>query len=190
MNRIYLFYSFIFIIGLLLISSGSNIYAKVIISTEEDAQLSSQDAVAIILLSKGDVSITSSNGMIRQAKTKDLLFVGDRLETRKNGFVQVNFKDGSSLRLSKNGDFTVDAYHFNEMKKEAKHEISVEQGTLSFIAGKISKIAPENYKIKTATAVIGIRGSAGEAIITKRSLMARVSKGHKLVIRTPDNIVL
>ncbi len=43
--------------------------------------------------------------------------------------------------------------------KQAALELSINEASFAFLGGKISKIAPQNFKLRTATATIGIRGS-------------------------------
>ena len=118
--------------------------------------------VGVILTVKGKVTVLSADGVTRKAEARGEMFLGDKVMTGKRSVFQGFFPDGSTMRLAEKSDFTINEYYFNEDKGEAKSDVSVSDGTISFLAAKIAKIAPQNYKIRTQTATVGIRGSAGE----------------------------
>ncbi|MFT5318611.1 MAG: hypothetical protein ACI8RA_001878, partial [Chlamydiales bacterium] len=149
------------------------------LSTDEQADKSS---LGLIVSVKGKVKIQAEDGSFRPGVTGEKLFQGDQVFTGKRSTFQGIFGDESTMRLAPNSDFTINEYYWREAKGEAKADFSVENGTISFLASKISKVAPQNYKIHTATATIGIRGSAGELKVSSGGedgpyTLARVSAG-------------
>ncbi|MBU0769553.1 MAG: FecR family protein, partial [Proteobacteria bacterium] len=142
------------------------------IALNEDKAVEKQQ-VGVVLSSRGDVKIVGADGVVRKGALKAEIFPKDRVETGPKAYVQVHFLDGSIMQLSGNSDFTVDDYVFDETQKIAVSKIRIKEAKASFLAGKISKIAPQNYKINTATATIGIRGSTG--VIIANPDLTRVS---------------
>ncbi len=136
--------------------------------------------VGMVLSLKGEAVIISPDGSRRQAKLKSPVYVGDRIETKFQSFVQVNFLDRSKISLAGSSDFTVQDYYYDAKKNQARSELKVENGALKFMAGKIAKIAPQNYKIHTTTATIGIRGSSGE-LMTSNGKLPGVPQGLQLM---------
>ena len=139
-----------------------------------------QKAVGMVVSLKGKATITSSNGRKRPATLRSPIFIGDKIETSFRGFVQVDFLDRSKISLAGSSDFEIKDYEFDGERKIARSEGKINNGALHFMAGKIAKIAPQNYKIETATATIGIRGSSGEVQTSDGSLPG-VPKGFKLM---------
>lgn len=150
--------------------------------------------IGMILSLKGKAFAIGADGKKRLLRKMSALYVGDRVETKKKSLLQMSFIDGSTYRMVANTDYTIEDYQFNEEKGVAVSDGSVDDGTLSFLAGKIAKIAPQNYKIETATATIGIRGSAGEIAAvsgSNPSTIARTVEGHVLEVETDfGNFVL
>jgi hypothetical protein len=165
-------------------SDGMNYLAAV-----EKASSKQSDSVGIVLSVKGKVIVISKTGKVKPAKTRMALRNGDRIETKKHSYIQVNFIDGSTTRLGSNSDMTIQKYVFNEETGEAESKVKIDNGAMAFLAGKIAKVAPENYKISTTTATIGIRGSGGEIVTSDGSLTdvgtrVKTMEGHVLEVET------
>ncbi|MBB65484.1 MAG: hypothetical protein CMO81_10510 [Waddliaceae bacterium] len=144
----------------------------VIFSSEnmpQAAASSKQNMIGIVISIKGKAVLTRADGTKHRLRLKSPIYVGDKIETGMGAFVQVDFRDRSKVSLAGSSDFTVEKYSYVE-GKEAHSEISIKNGALGFMAGEMAKIAPENYKVKTAVATIGIRGSSGEVHTSDGSL--------------------
>lgn len=153
-----------------------------------------KSSLGLIVSVKGKVKIEAADGSFRPGKTKGALYQGDQIFTGKRSSFQGVFADGSTMRLASNSDLIINEYYWREAEGEAKADFSVENGTLAFLASKISKVAPQNYKIHTATATVGIRGSAGELKVRSGGeeepfTQARVSPGgHVLEISSSQGV--
>ena len=104
---------------------------------------------------KGEANI------IRENKTL-LAKIGMEIENKdtiytKNARLQIIFKDRTIITIGKNSKFNIEDYLFNN--KNTKMNFNLRRGVVKAITGKISKIAPDRFKIKTKNAVIGIRGT-------------------------------
>ncbi|MCB1135856.1 MAG: FecR domain-containing protein, partial [Chlamydiia bacterium] len=128
-----------------------------------------KEPVGLVISVKGNALIKSSDGQTHIAQLKSPIYVGDSIQTGFQAFVQVNFIDQSKLSIAGSTDLTVNDYAFDG-KDNIRSDVTVKNGALSFMAGKIAKMAPENYKIHTAMATVGIRGSSGEIQTTDGSL--------------------
>ncbi|SCA64331.1 hypothetical protein AB751O23_AH_00090 [Chlamydiales bacterium SCGC AB-751-O23] len=120
--------------------------------------------VGIVVSVKGKNFINREDGPVVAAPKTNIL-VGDELTTSNAGYLQVTFIDGSILKLVGKGSISVKDFLFNEEEGEAGGELTTEGATFVFVSGKMSKIAPQNFKVKTATATIGIRGSTIDASV-------------------------
>ncbi len=82
----------------------------------------------------------------------------DTIKTDSDGSARILFSDETTIMLGKNTQFHVEEYLFDESKENSKASFNV-QGMFNFMTGKIGKIAPKRFSIKTKSATIGIRGT-------------------------------
>jgi hypothetical protein len=121
----------------------------------------------------------------------------DIIKTMKNSKLQIIFKDQTVISLGQKTTFKIDEYLFSQTKPKAKFNIS--KGLFKSITGKIGKIAPQNFKLKTQNATIGVRGttiigevskdldtimcSSGKIIVTSFGSKVAVDMGEKTIVR-------
>lgn len=95
-------------------------------------------------------SIDAQNGV--GIKLKDIV------TTQDNSKIQVIMKDNTIITIGENSEYSFDEYTYgNGVTPEVS--MKLEKGFFRAITGKISKIAPERFHIKTRSATIGIRGT-------------------------------
>lgn len=85
----------------------------------------------------------------------------ERIRTAANGSVQLLFVDKTSMTIGPNSDLTIDEYVYNPTAGTGKLAATLGKGALRFVGGQISHAG--EAEVKTASAVIGIRG--GVALI-------------------------
>lgn len=114
----------------------------------------------IIQLS-GTLSVKRADGSVRILSMKSEVIPGDTLETQKDSYAQIKFKDGATITLKPNTQFTVAAYTFVEHKPQEDNVVfSLLKGGIRAVSGLISKRGDEeSYKMITTSATIGIRGT-------------------------------
>ena len=119
------------------------------------------------------------DGVSSDAKVGTSLDVHDELKTQTKSKLQIVFKDKTVISLGQKSHFKIDEYIYNDKKVSAK--FAIKKGFFKSITGRIGKIAPKRFKIKTANATIGVRGTTiiGE-VTTKRDIIA-CSRGEIVV---------
>lgn len=150
------------------------------LSTEEGKELlktfsspfKSPKQVAMLVGIKGIVIVTKADGSKRMARIKDAIHVGDRIETGLGAVAHLEFVDQSKIKMQGSSDYTVKDYTFTSSGKTVSTG-KIGNGMISFMAGLIGKVAPQHYKIETATATVGIRGSSGEVVTADGSIPGR-----------------
>jgi len=148
-----------------------------------------KEPVGMIITAKGQASVIRSSGGRVEAKIGVPISVGDLIKTGRQALVKMIFVDQSAFALGSDTELIIDDYAFGQGKRP-KSVVTIKNGVFKFMAGKISKMAPENYKVKTATATIGIRGSGGEGITSDGSkgslpgLVLATAEGHVLEVTT------
>lgn len=86
---------------------------------------------------------------------------GDVISTQPNSSARLKFTDGGELTVSSGSQLKIDAYRFNTAApREDNLVMSLLQGGLRSITGLISRRGDRDaYRLQTATATIGIRGT-------------------------------
>ena len=105
---------------------------------------------------KGNVSLLRDGNTIN-ITNKFVLQSGDVIRTLKGSIARLIFRDGTVITLGKNSKFTIDDYLYQ--KNSVKANYSILEGIFKIITGKISKISPKKFILKTKTSSIGIRGT-------------------------------
>ena len=114
----------------------------------------------------GTLSVQRPDGTIRVLGQKSEVREGDVLSTQKDSYAQINFSDGSSVTMRPNTQMKIDAYNFVQEKPEADSAFfRLIKGGLRTVTGLVGKRGNQDaYRIGTATATIGIRGSVGDTM--------------------------
>jgi|GEM_PF-4257840 len=99
----------------------------------------------------------------------------DTLMTEIKAQVQMLFFDNTVITIGSNTVFKVEEYLFDETNAKAK--FALKSGIFKAITGKIGKKAPENFSIRTKTAVIGIRGTTIRGKITENADVIMCDQG-------------
>ena len=109
----------------------------------------------------GSVSVQKANGKIIPAADGIKVFAGDTLITGTKGYVRVEMSDGSEMVLRPDSQLVVEGYRFDAAKPtEDNVTYNMLKGGLRTVTGLIGKRGNRDaYKLKTATAVAGIRGT-------------------------------
>ena len=120
------------------------------------------EPAARLVFASGKPVIIDAKGMQRPAERGGDLSAGETLESR-DGLVQLRFRDGASMSLQTQTQFRVDDYRFRDEAGKASPEdrsfFTLVRGGLRTVTGLIGKEKNEQYRLNTAVAVIGIRGT-------------------------------
>jgi hypothetical protein len=112
-----------------------------------------------VLVAVGDVSALRAGKPIALAAGA-AIESGDTLRTGATSNAQVRMTDGSIVALRPQTEFRLDEYRFaGKADGSEKGFFSLVKGGFRTITGAIGKGDHENYKVTTATAVIGVRGT-------------------------------
>ncbi len=130
----------------------------------------------------GTLSVTRADGSMLVLAPKSAVFPGDVLLTQKDSYAQVNFTDGSSLTMRPLTQIKLDAYSFVPESPGGDNAFfRLLKGGMRTVTGLIGKRGNQDaYRIGTATATIGIRGSIGDTIACAPSCAGVVKGGEVL----------
>jgi hypothetical protein len=139
--------------------------------TEFDARLCGEDCTEEARLRpapagragfvKGTVIAKAGSGRARAVAAGDPVFTGDSLVTGNNAYAVVLFRDESRVTVMPNTEFRVDRLVYDPASPaEGEGFFSLVRGGLRAVSGAIGRYRRDAYRMRTAVATIGIRGTA------------------------------
>jgi len=120
---------------------------------------------ALAVTVSGVVNIKNAEGELRTAKRRSKIFPGETVVTQSEASIKMRFTDGGIISLVADSEFRVDEYRFEDKAGDEGANgnntvvMTLVKGGLRSITGLIGKTDKQDYKMKTATSVIGIRGT-------------------------------
>ena len=138
------------------------------------ASASAQDA--------GMIKIVRGTAHVEREGKKTPAVVGmkvreaDVVSTGADGTMGITFGDSSLLSIGPNSSMSIDRYAFDTTTHQGALETSLKAGTLAAVSGKIAKQSPNSMKVRTPTAVLGVRGT--EFVVRTGETMMRQEPGR------------
>jgi hypothetical protein len=83
----------------------------------------------------------------------------DVLVTGADGSVGVTFLDNSLFSLGPSSTLAIDRYAFNSTTHDGQFDASLKRGTLAVVSGRMVKRSPEAMRVRTPSAIMGVRGT-------------------------------
>lgn len=130
----------------------------------------------------------------RMLDTKMGVFANERVETQESAWAQIRFRDDTDFRVGSNSVVVLDRFLYDPQKKTGELALNVTQGMFRFVTGTMNK---DGYKIRTPSAVIGVRGTdfllevtpAGGTRVAVIEGMVEITplRGNQLTLVPPDN---
>lgn len=111
----------------------------------------------MVVASRGEV-IAMSNGGSRELKQGDFVYVDDEIMTSNRSFAVLQFVDGAKVTVRPDSVMIVETYLYNGNAEDVA-TLSLVSGGLRVITGAMAKSNPENYKVRTPVALMGVRGT-------------------------------
>jgi hypothetical protein len=124
----------------------------------------------------GDVAAVRADGTRRPLARGAEVQAGETVDTG-SGRTQLRFSDGAMVSLQPQTQFRIDAYEFKgETDGSEKGFFSLLKGAMRTITGAIGKADRKAYRLDTAVATIGIRGTE-YAVAYGRSITVTTNSG-------------
>jgi len=111
----------------------------------------------MVVASRGEVSALA-NGDSRELKQGDFVYVNDEILTGDRSFAVLQFTDGAKVTVRPDSKLVIESYLYagNDGDEATLNLVS---GGLRVITGAMAKTNPENYKVRTPVALMGVRGT-------------------------------
>jgi len=120
-------------------------------------QAQPEDSSGMVVASRGEV-IAMSNGGSRELKQGDFIYVNDEIITSNRSFAVLQFEDGAKVTVRPDSTLIIEQYLYNGDGNDAA-TLNLVEGGLRVITGAMAKTNPENYKVRTPVALMGVRGT-------------------------------
>ncbi len=115
------------------------------------------DNTGMVVASRGSVTAEIA-GEQRVLKQGDDIFVADQIITGNKSFAVLQFVDGAKVTVRPNSAMLIEDYVYNGTDQDVA-TLSLVSGGLRVITGAMAKSNPENYKVRTPVALMGVRGT-------------------------------
>ena len=111
-----------------------------------------------VKVSRGAVQIERAGARVPAAVGASLR-ASDVIVTGADGSAGITFTDNSLVSVGPNSVFAIEKYSFDSTTHAGQFEGNLRQGRLAAVSGKMVKQSPESMKIRTPSAVMGVRGT-------------------------------
>ena len=131
-----------------------------------------------VLTVHGMLKAIGSDNSERQLKRRSEFYESDTLVTDDDSQAQIRFRDDSVMALKPGTEFEVLAYQYDENEPQKSKQVGrLIKGGFRALSGKIGQANPNNYRIETPVATIGIRGTNYTALLMNNDLSVAVWEG-------------
>ena len=156
------------------------------------------DPIGEVTRIRGKILIVHKGANIGYWAAKGLpLFGGDELFSRERARARLNFTDGSRITMGAESSMTLTRNIYDPKKKHRSGFVKMGVGKIRFTIRKLTDFKNSEYKIKTETSVIGVRGSDFLVVVTREDgdLVTRITtfEDTELEVRgllNPENAVI
>jgi hypothetical protein len=117
-----------------------------------------KDLVGSITAVKGEVLIVRGDDTLTGVKGARLYQL-DVVTTEKNASMGIVLRDDTTLSIGPNSELKMSEFAFEPDEGILGMTLSIAKGTLVYLSGEISKLAPGSAKIETPSGVAAVRGT-------------------------------
>jgi hypothetical protein len=109
----------------------------------------------------GTLSVQKPDGSVRILSRSSEIASGDTLNTQRDSFAQIKLEDGGQITLKPNTSVKIENFNYAQEQPQGDSLVfSLVKGGLRALTGLVGKRGNQDaYKLNTATATIGIRGT-------------------------------
>ncbi len=117
-------------------------------------------AAGKVVFATGSASAVNASGASRSLRRGDEVFSGDSLRTSARSRLQVSFADGAYISVQPSSEYKIENYNYSGKEDGSERAFyRLLKGGIRAVTGYIGKRNRESYRVSTAVATIGIRGT-------------------------------
>jgi len=132
--------------------------AAMLIATAGGASAAETTPIAQIKKVTGQAAVLRA-GERRPAVVGDMLFVKDVIETGPDGGIGITFTDNTVFSAGPSSEIALAEFQFDSNDFRGAVLADMRRGTLAVVSGDIARSTPGAMKIRTPTAILGVRGT-------------------------------
>jgi len=117
-----------------------------------------ETGIGQIKTASGAVTIARDGSDIA-ARIGDPVYEKDTIKTGKDGTIGITFIDNTMLSAGPNSEVALSQYRFDSGNFTGSMLTDMRHGTLTMVSGDIARSSPGAMKVKTPTAILGVRGT-------------------------------
>jgi hypothetical protein len=114
--------------------------------------------IAQVKTASGQVTI-ARDGASLPAKIGDFLYEKDVIQTGADGGIGITFTDNTAMSTGPNSEVSLEEYRFDSSNFKGAMLTDMRKGTLAMVSGDIARSTPGAMRVKTPTAILGVRGT-------------------------------
>jgi hypothetical protein len=143
-----------------------------------------------VLVASGPFIAIQTDKSARSLTSGAEFYQGDKLWTGPRTRAQIRFSDGAIMTLRPDTEFSVDEYEFDEQNAENnKSFFSLIKGGFRTLTGLVARLRPDSYRVKTAYAIVGVRGTTYE-VVDQSALYVAAWDGTISITNDADEMLL
>ena len=132
--------------------------AAMLIATAGGASAAETTPIAQIKKVTGQAAVLRA-GERRPAVVGDMLFVKDVIETGPDGGIGITFTDNTVFSAGPSSEIALAEFQFDSNDFRGAMLADMRRGTMAVVSGDIARSTPGAMKIRTPTAILGVRGT-------------------------------
>ena len=119
------------------------------------------------------------------------MYEKDVIQTGADGAIGITFTDNTVMSTGPNSEVSLEEYRFDSSNFNGAMLTDMRKGTLAMVSGDIARSTPGAMKVKTPTAILGVRGTRfavqveGDALIVRRVTFRAHFASYVVCLREP-----
>lgn len=153
---------------------------------------SAEKSIGKVVYTRGIATAKQDGGNLRVLARNTGLYESDVLTTGKNSFAMIRMVDGTRMTLRPHTSIVLEHYEISSNAKDkAPGNVLLQllKGGFRAITGSFSKTRNANFKIRTTTATIGIRGTEFDARLCDGDCLKTPGARKEAIAKTDKKIV-
>jgi|GEM_PF-213642 len=130
------------------------------------ASADAQNAAAVVAQMRGSVSITNGNREVA-ASPGSPVQAGATVKTSDTSWALLIFIDGSRVTVEPNTEFEISEFNYDkDQANNSSFIVRLLVGSMRALTGAIARLNPAGYRVETASANLGVRGTGFDLAVT------------------------
>ncbi len=114
--------------------------------------------IGLVKVARGEVRLERA-GAVLPVHVGSALQTSDVIVTGPDGAAGITFSDNSLVSIGPDSVFAIDRYAFDSTTNAGTFEGDLRKGRLAAVSGKMVQQKPESMRIRTPSAIMGVRGT-------------------------------